>query len=172
MRIAFAVPALAALLTLGAAVTAAVPAAASPETLKSLEDELAGRHGEEARARAKRGLAQAASLWRASDGDAASFAEMARTYFLADPAGRDAFFTRMQKVLESVDGHLLEVTRDLREHSDLDRGEILAFDEAMAGWDPAAHVLDDLFENRLAFAVLLIGSAIGSMARFYRVPKM
>ncbi|MBK9089249.1 MAG: hypothetical protein IPL90_09470 [Holophagales bacterium] len=135
--------------------TAAVPAAVSPETLKSLEDELAGRHGEEARARAKRGLAQAASLWRASDGDAAAFAEMARTHFLADPAGRDALFTRMQKVLESVDGHLLEVTRDLREHSDLDRGEILAFDEAMAGWDPSAHVLDDLFGNRLAFAVLL-----------------
>ncbi len=155
MRIAFAAPALAALLTLGAAVTADVPAAVSPETLKSLEDDLAGRHGEPARPRAKRGLAQAASLWRASDGDAAAFAEMARTYFLADPAGRDALFTRMQKVLESVDGHLLEVTRDLREHSDLDRGEILAFDEAMAGWDPSAHVLDDLFGNRLAFAVLL-----------------
>ena len=61
----------------------------------------------------------------------------------------------MQQVLESVDGHLLEVVRDLREHSDLDRGEILAFDEAMAGWDPSAHVLDDLFGNRLAFAVLL-----------------
>ncbi len=155
MRIALAAPVLAAFLTLGAAVTAAVPAAVSPETLKSLEDELAGRHGEEARARAKRGLAQAASLWRASDGDGAAFAEMARTYFLADPAGRDALFNRMQKVLESVDGHLLEVTRDLREHSDLDRGEILAFDEVMAGWDPSAHVLDDLFGNRLAFAVLL-----------------
>lgn len=155
MRIALAAPVLAAFLTLGAAVTAAVPAAVSPETLKSLEDELAGRHGEEARARAKRGLAQAASLWRASDGDGVAFAEMARTYFLADPAGRDALFNRMQKVLESVDGHLLEVTRDLREHSDLDRGEILAFDEVMAGWDPSAHVLDDLFGNRLAFAVLL-----------------
>ncbi len=155
MRIALAAPVLAAFLTLGEAVTAAVPATVSQEALKSLEDELAGRHGEDSRARAKRGLAQAASLWRSSDGDAAAFAEMAKTHFLADPAGLDALFTRMQKVLESVDGHLLEVTRDLREHSDLDRGEILAFDEAMAGWDPSAHVLDDLFGNRLAFAVLL-----------------
>jgi hypothetical protein len=155
MRTALAAPVLAAFLTLGGTVTATVPTPISPETLKSIEDELTGRHGEGARARAKRGLAQAASLWRVSDGDAAAFAEMARTHFLADPAGRDALFTRMQKVLESVDGHLLEVTRDLREHSDLDRGEILAFDEAMAGWDPSAHVLDDLFGNRLAFAVLL-----------------
>ena len=155
MRTALAALVLAALLALGGTVTAAVPTPVSPETLKSLEDELALRHGEEARARAKRGLAQAAALWRVADGDAAAFAEVARTYFLVDQGPRDALFVRMQKVLESVDGHLLEVTRDLREHSDLDRGEILAFDEAMAGWDPSAHVLDDLFGNRLAFAVLL-----------------
>ena len=155
MRIAFAAPVLAAALTLGGDVSAASPVAVSPETLSSLEGELVARHGDAARARAKRGLAQAAALWRASDGDAAAFGEVVRTHFLSDPARRDALFERMQKVLESVDGHLLEVVRDLREHSDLDRGEILAFDEAMAGWDPSAHVLDDLFGNRLAFAVLL-----------------
>lgn len=155
MRIAFAAPVLAALLALGGAVSAASPVAVSPETLSSLEGELVARHGEESRARGKRGLAQSAALWRSSDGDDAAFGEVVRTHFLADPAQRDALFERMQKVLESVDGHLLEVTRDLREHSDLDRGEILAFDETMAGWDPSAHVLDDLFGNRLAFAVLL-----------------
>ena len=155
MRSPLAATFLAASLVLGGAVSAAAPAPLSPESLKSLEDELAKSHGEAARERAKRGLAQAASLWRASDGDAAAFGEVARTHFLADPAKRDELFSRMQRVLESVDGHLLEVVRDLREHSDLDRGEILAFDEAMAGWDPSAHVLDDLFGNRLAFAVLL-----------------
>ncbi len=155
MRFALAAPVLAAALALGGAVSAAPVPPISAEALTALEGELVVLHGEEARPRAKRGLAQAASLWRASDGDAAAFAEMARTHFLAVPAERDALFTRMQRVLESVDGHLLEVVRDLREHSDLDRGEILAFDEAMAGWDPSAHVLDDLFANRLAFAVLL-----------------
>lgn len=155
MRSPLAAPVLAALVALGGAVTAAPAPPVSPETLQSLEDELVLRHGEEARTRAKKGLAQAASLWSGADGDAAAFSEIARTHFLADPVKRDALFERMQKVLESVDGHLLEVTRDLREHSDLDRGEILAFDEAMAGWDPSAHVLDDLFGNRLAFAVLL-----------------
>ncbi len=155
MRSPLAATFLAASLVLGGAVSAAAPAPLSPESLKSLEDELAKSHGEAARERAKRGLVQAASLWRASDGDAAAFGEVARTHFLVDPAKRGELFSRMQRVLESVDGHLLEVVRDLREHSDLDRGEILAFDEAMAGWDPSAHVLDDLFGNRLAFAVLL-----------------
>ena len=155
MRPSFAAPALMAALAFGPAVNAALPAPIATETLKAVEDELVARGGEEVRPRARRGLAQAASLWRDSDGDAAAFAELAKTHFLADPRTRDALFERMQRILESVDGHFQEVVRDLREHSDLDRGEILAFDEAMAGWDPSAHVLDDLFGNRLAFAVLL-----------------
>ncbi len=155
MRIALAAAVFAASLSLGGAVSAAVAPPVSPDALKSLEAELVARHGEASRPRVARGLAQAASLWRASDGDDAAFAEVARTHFLSDPTQLDALFSRMERVLESVSGHMLEIVRDLREHSDLDRGEILPFDEVMAGWDPSAHVADDLFANRLAFAVLL-----------------
>jgi hypothetical protein len=155
MRLVLAALLAAAFVAPGGAVTAAASSPVGPATLKSLEDELVRLHGEAARPRARQGLAQAAALWRAPDGDAAAFAEVAKVHFLADPARRDALFARTERVLESVDGHLLEVTRDLREHSDLDRGEVLPFDEVMAGWDPSAHVLDDLFGNRLAFAVLL-----------------
>ena len=155
MRLALAALLAAALLAPGGAVSAAAPSPIGPDTLKSVEDSLVRRDGEAARPRARQGLAQAAALWRASDGDAAAFADVANAHFLADPGQRDALFARMERVLESVDGHLLEVVRDLKEHSDLDRGEIFAFDEVMAGWDPSAHVLDDLFGNRLAFAVLL-----------------
>jgi len=155
MRLPLAALLVAAVLLPGGPVNAAPASPISPDVLKSLEDELALRHGEAARARARTGLAQAAALWLPADGDAAAFAEVARTHFLSDPAQRDALFERMERVLESVDGHLLEVVRDLREHSDLDRGEILPFDDVMAGWDPAAHVADDLFGNRLASSVLL-----------------
>lgn len=155
MRTGFAAAALAASLLLGGAVNAAAPSPLSTASLKTLEDELVARHGEGARARARRGLAQAAALWLASDGDAAAFAEMAKTHFLSDPAQVDALFSRMERVSEALAGHFVEIARELREHSDLDRGEILPFDEVMAGWDASAHVTDDLFENRLAFAVLL-----------------
>ena len=50
---------------------------------------------------------------------------------------------------------MVEISRDLRRQSDLDLGPIYPFDETMAGYDPAAHVNDDFFQNRLAFAVLL-----------------
>ena len=48
-----------------------------------------------------------------------------------------------------------EAGRDLRMHVDLDRGPILPFDEALAAYDPGAHLTDDLFENKLAFTTLL-----------------
>ena len=155
MRSSLAAGLLAATLALGGAVSAAAPSPASLPGLAPLEDELVARHGEASRPRVARGLAQAAALWRASDGDAAAFADVARTHFLSDPAQVDALFSRMERILESVGGHMVEIVRDLKEHSDLDRGEILPFDDVMAAWDPSAHVADDLFANRLAFAVLL-----------------
>ncbi len=68
---------------------------------------------------------------------------------------RNAFFSRMEFALESLDGHMNEIARDFRKQSDLDIGEIYAFDEILAGYDPSAHVNEDFFKNRLAFAVLL-----------------
>jgi hypothetical protein len=50
---------------------------------------------------------------------------------------------------------MLEIARDLRKQSDLDLGPIYPFDEILAGYDPSAHVTDDLFANKLAFTVLL-----------------
>ena len=58
-------------------------------------------------------------------------------------------------LFETLDGHMLEIGRDFRKQSDLDLGPIYPFDETLAGYDPSAHVTDDLFENKLAFTVLL-----------------
>jgi hypothetical protein len=120
-----------------------------------LETELAQKYGAAQRERAARGLRQAAKFWRASDGDAAAFEAMARLFFAGDEKTLDALFARMEFALESLDGHALEIARDLRRQSELDLGPIYPFDEIFAGYDPSAHVLDDFFANRLAFAVLL-----------------
>ncbi|HQB23765.1 MAG TPA: hypothetical protein PL119_04910, partial [Bacteroidales bacterium] len=40
-------------------------------------------------------------------------------------------------------------------HTDLDLGPLLPADELLSGWNPGAHVNDDLFANKLAFVVLL-----------------
>jgi hypothetical protein len=125
------------------------------ESMTKLETELAARYGEGVRARLQRGLRQAASFWRAEDGGREVFEEFVRTNFAGDQRNLDTMFARFQHNLEMVDGHMAEIGREFRQQSDLDLGEILPFDEVFAGYDPSAHVTDDLFRNKLAFVVLL-----------------
>jgi hypothetical protein len=120
-----------------------------------VEKTLVARIGEAQRERIHRGLTQAAGFWRAEDGDAKTFADFATANVAANDVERDALFDRMQFALESLDGHVLEIGRDFRRQTDLDIGPIRPFDEVLAGWDPAAHVIDDFFANKLAFTVLL-----------------
>ncbi|MDL2716565.1 MAG: hypothetical protein PT977_02320 [Acidobacteriota bacterium] len=102
-----------------------------------------------------RGKKQAAALWRPADGDAAAFEAFARANTAADAAMRQALFTRLSGALVSIDGHMREAGRDLRMHVDLDSGPIRPFDEVLAGYDPGAHVTDDLFDDKIAFQTLL-----------------
>ncbi len=131
----------------------------SPVWLKDstakLEKELAGKYGEAQRARAARGLKQAGEFWRAEDGDQAVFEEFARRNFAGDQAALDTMFARFERLFEQLGGHFTEVVREFRTQTDLDRGPIMPYDEAFAGYDPSAHTSDDLFANKLAFVVLL-----------------
>jgi len=125
------------------------------EAIARLEKELTARYGEAMRPRLSRGLKQAAQFWRPEDGDPAAFETFARASFAGDEAVREALFSRCEFAMESLDGHMLEINRDFRRQSDLDLGPVYPFDEALAGYDPAAHVVDDFFGNKLAFTVLL-----------------
>src|SRR5258708_40146400 len=121
----------------------------------AVTSELVSKYGDAQRERATRGVKQIAGFWRAEDGDAAAFAEFARTNFAGDTKTLDALFDRMEFAFEQLDGHMLEIGRELRRQSDLDLGAIYPFDEIMAGYDASAHLNDDLFANKLAFVVLL-----------------
>ena len=125
------------------------------QALPSIEAELVARHGEEQRPRIQRGLRQAAGLWRAGDGDAEAFRAFANAHFAGDPQTLDAMFERYEYLLERLDGHMNKLVQEFRRHSDLDHGPILPFDLLFAGFNPAAHVGEDMFNNRLAFVVLL-----------------
>jgi len=125
------------------------------ESLRSVAKELIQKHGAARQDRIIQGLGQMAKLWRKEDGDAKAFAAFARTHFAGDTATLDALFQRLEFVLESLDGHLAEMGRDLRWHGDLDLGTLYPFDEILGGYDPGAHFIDDAFQNKLAFVVLL-----------------
>jgi len=120
-----------------------------------LEPELIAKYGEGQRVRVHRGLSQVAEFWRAEDGDQAAFENFVRTNFAGDQTAVDAIFDRFQRLLEQLDGHMQEIGREFRTQADLDLGPMLPVDEIFAAYDPAAHVSDDFFENKLAFVVLL-----------------
>jgi hypothetical protein len=117
------------------------------DSVKKLEQELVAKYGEAQRPRIERGLKQVANFWRPEDGDAAALEEFVLTNFAGDPETIDATFARFERLLEALDGHMVELIITFRLQSDLDVGPILPFDQAFAGYD--------LFANKLAFTVLL-----------------
>jgi hypothetical protein len=125
------------------------------DSAAKLERELVSKYGESQRARVQRGLHQAAEFWRAEDGDAAAFDDFVRANFAGDEVTLDTMFNRLESLLEQLGGHMHEINREFRQQSDLDLGPVLPFDEIIGGYDPSAHVLDDFFQNKLAFVVLL-----------------
>ncbi len=129
--------------------------AQTQESMQKLETELVAKYGESQRARLQRGMKQVAQFWRAEDGDQAAFEELVRAHFAGDQETLDALFNRLQFILESVYGHMQEISRDLQWQSDLDIGTIYPFDEILAAYTPSAHLNDDFFKNKIAFITLL-----------------
>ena len=105
--------------------------------------------------RIAKGLAQVAEFWRAEDGDSTVFEDFIRSNFARTQTDLDTMFNRFEALLEQLDGHMVQIGRAFRTQSDLDLGPVTTFDETFAGYDPSAHVLDDFFQNKLAFTVLL-----------------
>lgn len=136
---------------------AAPPARGEPVTVDAATVAAATRallelHGEVHRARIERGVAQVARLWRPADGDLVAFVT---AQFAATPAEVDALFARLEQQLEQLDGLVLELSRSLRWHTDVDTGPLLPIDPLLAALSPGAHLTEDLFATKIAFAALL-----------------
>ncbi len=125
---------------------------ALPMNTKALEDDLTKNFGEAQRARIERGVRQVAALWRKEDGNLAAFV---KENFVTEQAELDATFARFEANFEQLDGHLLEVGRELRKPTELDVGPLLKVDPLFASYDPTAHFAEDFFSNKLGFWVLL-----------------
>lgn len=131
-------------------VTQAAPMNA--KQLQSLKEELIKKHGEAQKSRVERGVDQVASLWQKNDGD---LGEFCRAQFISDPGVLDDAFNHFEANLEQADGHALELGRFVREPTDLDLGPVQKADELWATYDPSAHLVEDLFNNKVAFTALL-----------------
>jgi hypothetical protein len=125
------------------------------ESLTRMEAELVKDYGEEQKNRISGGLRQVSSYWKAEDGGAAEFESFILKNYAGDKITYDALFNRFERLLEKLSGHMLEISREFRWQTDLDLGKVYPFDEIFSGYNPAAHITDDFFKNKLAFVVLL-----------------
>lgn len=138
-------------LALGADAPVPIPESAAAEAKAALVQE----HGQGERARIERGVDQVRRLWRATDGDAAAFQAFVKAEFLPKGESLDAAFSRLEYALERLGGYFTSLARDLRRGADLEIGPLVPLDERLAGFDPSAHLSEDLFQGRIAFVALL-----------------
>jgi len=124
----------------------------SPAAVSDAIAKLTAKHGPSHTAAIRTGVDQAASLWRASDGDFAAFCV---EHYLATPAAREALFVKLQATVEQIHGHVLELGRTVRWGTEVEDGPMMAVDQLLATYDIGAHVVDDLFTSKVAFAILL-----------------
>jgi len=127
----------------------------SEQNLEETIAKLQNQYPQAESGRIQRGVRQAALFWQEQDGSADDFTDFCSLAFIADTADLHAAFMRIQDNLEQIYGHALQVNRFLSQPLQLDLGPILPIDYRFAEYDPFAHILDDLFHNRIAFTVLL-----------------
>ena len=120
-----------------------------------LETELVERYGEDARSRISTGLRQTADFWRDEDGDRETYEALVRDNFAGDQETLDEVFARFEFLLEKFKGHTLQIVWAMRWQTDLEVGRVLPMDRVAAGYNPANHLKEDFFANKLAFVTLL-----------------
>ena len=125
------------------------------KTQSRVKEALIKEHGENVSNRIERGVGQVAGFWTEKDGTSEDFDTFCKKHFIADQRELDETFDRLDRVFEGVDGHFNAMLYYLREKIDLDLGQLRPIDTVLGEYDPSAHLTDDLFENKIAFVVLL-----------------
>lgn len=120
-------------------------------TIKALQQ----KYGDASSARYQRSVPQAASLWTAQDGTPDQFQAFCLEHFVADSAELEYMAATLQANLESLWGCFNKIGVDLKLHIHVDGPEATSLDELFGGFDPAAHFDDDMYEQKIAFIVVL-----------------
>lgn len=150
-------------LTLGTLIGASCSKKSDDDTKKNIDaatvqatiDALQEKHGSPHAARFERSVPQAAALWTAEDGTAEEFKDFCLTHFIADSTALKRMSDILQTNLESMLGCYNKMSVDLKLNIHCDGADITPIDEMFGGFDPSAHFDDDMFEQKIAFAVVL-----------------
>ncbi len=120
-------------------------------TIKALQE----KWGDASLERFQRSVPQVASLWTAQDGTPEEFKAFCLDHFVADTADLARMAGTLQANLESLWGCFNKISVDLKLPLHVTGPEPTELDELFGGFDPSAHFDDDMFQQKIAFIVVL-----------------
>jgi hypothetical protein len=123
--------------------------------ITKVTDALVEKYGKEIETRARRGVTQAAGLWRQTDGTGAEFETFCTKHFIALENERETVFKKISENYEALYGHFDRIRLQFRRAMDLPEGDVHPVDYLFGGYDPGAHVDDDFYGNKIAFISVL-----------------
>jgi len=124
-------------------------------TIDQVTKSMLASFGEKNKFRIDQGVKQTASFWNEKDGTVKEFETFCMQNFYDTDEKLSLLFDKLSTAFEVLNGNFLKMTIDLKIPLHLDAGEITPIDEMFGGYDPSAHLTDDLFQNKTAFIVTL-----------------
>ncbi|MGE5480219.1 MAG: hypothetical protein ACM3U1_07295 [Chloroflexota bacterium] len=126
----------------------------SPDVRKQLIKELSDKYPGD-NSRIQRGIEQSAALWIESDGSEQDFSNFVRESFAPNGPALESLYQSIAANFESIFGHFNKMSLDMKRSVHLVGPEPNAFDLAISGYDPSAHITEDFFANKIAFMIVL-----------------
>ena len=163
MRKSIIIMAMAAILAIGScgkkqplpAETGTVKSFIEQPTVERITKALTDSLGEASRFRIERGVSQAASLWRESDGTSADFEKFCKENFVADDLALETLYKKLERNFEIFRGYFHKMDLLLKEPIQITGPEIEPVDMMFGSYDASAHLDDDLFNNKIGFLTAL-----------------
>lgn len=101
------------------------------------------------------GADRVAMFWMKQDGTAEDYRKFCVDNCVKSQAELDASFYRISEYMEVLRGHFNKISLDLKRNLHLSTGDMLRVDMMFGSYEASSHFADDLFENKIAFYILL-----------------
>ncbi len=127
----------------------------SEVTIDKVISSLKGSTDKDSYQRLEKGVKHAASLWRASDGTEEEFVDFCEKNFTGDSDRLFKVYEKASRNIEILYGYFNEITLGLRKPLDEPMGEIGPIDEMFGSYSVGAHLIEDMYKNKIAFYIAL-----------------
>jgi hypothetical protein len=127
----------------------------SESITQELSDSLKSAYPNVDALRIEKGVQQAASLWRDSDGTKADFRKFVAENFISDAAERRLALKKLERNFEILNGYFHRMDVDLQEPLHLDMGKLHELDYKFGSYSASSHMKEDFYANKIAFYVAL-----------------